>query len=523
MNIPRLFLCLIALAMIWGCGGSQAPQSRPSPPKPIATTAQVPTAEGSAQERLEFFPTANRARENIGTLITLSESRVDATITALSDELITTSENSEMTGLQSQEEATYKDLIFDLDAFIGYLPTDSKSYAATTKGRNNLEAKYASYSLSVSGSASDEVMDEIEKSAVESNARALMEELRTIESALPLPPDSLETGSTFIFESDSVDLFFEVVKSVEEMTKEMEELRQTVADYGAAKQEMVSFLDREKKLTTDLEESKSRIDQMSARIDTTRTMQAQAADSMGTVIRQTDAALKDQIGNLSVSIIDSITSQKGKSDSLFFSLGTSMSFFRTQIDSLKGVVRFYDIAEKGLPELDEDVLDILKLPVLRHKITLKNGTIIVGFKLAETLDVIIMETTLGKLVIDQNYILEYDEQYFPGPKVEFVGDYEKVEFPNYEEFLGRVRNIGKKRADFVKVTFFLWASTTDPLGVGEAMVDGTTTKFTTGVISDASLEPGQMGTYRVVVEKQKGTRISYRTNEVTWRDYKAKE
>ena len=303
----------------------------------------------------------------------------------------------------------------------------------------------------------------------------------------------------------------------------MEELRQTVADYGTAKQEMVSFLDREKKLTTDLEESKSRIDQLSARIDTTRTTQTQVADSMGTVIRQTDAALKDQIGNLSVSIVDSITSQKSESDSLFFSLGTSMSFFRTQIDSLKGVVRYYEFAEKGLPELDEDVLNILKLPVLRHKITLKNGTVIVGYKLAESLDVIIMETTLGKLVIDQNYILEYDEQYFPGPKVEFVGDYEKIEYPNREEFLGRVRNTGKKRADFVKVTFFLWDSTTDPLGVGEAMVDGATTKFTTGVISDASLEPGQMGTYRVLVEKQKGTKISYRTNEVTWRDYKAKE
>ncbi len=89
-------ICIITTALlIWGCGGSQAPQSRPSPPKPITTTAQVPTAGGSAQERLEFFPTANRARENIGTLITLSESRVDATITALSDELITTSENSD--------------------------------------------------------------------------------------------------------------------------------------------------------------------------------------------------------------------------------------------------------------------------------------------------------------------------------------------------------------------------------------------------------------------------------------------
>lgn len=516
-------LCLLVVALILGCGGGRTPQARPSPPEPVEVATQAPSVEASSQDRLEFFPTANRTRENIAGLITLSESRVDATVSAVSDEIISEGESGELSALQSQEETTYGNLIFDLDAFIGYLPTDSKSYAVMSSGRKNLEAKYSTYSLSLSGGAADQTIDEIEKSAIESNTRALINELRSIESSLPLPPDSLETGSTFIFESDSVDLFFEVVKTMEEMTLEMEELRKTVAEYGAAKQEMADFLDREKLITGELEESKARLAQLSARIDTTRSMQAEAADSIGTIIRQTDAALKDQIGGLSVSITDSITQQKGESDSLFFSLGTNISLFREQIDSLKGVIRYYDIAEKGLPELDEDVLNILKLPVLRHKITLKNGTIVVGYILTENYDLIVMETTIGKLVIDRDFISEYDEQYFPGPKVEFVGDYEKREFSDREEFSGRVRNIGKKRADFVKVSFFLWASTTAPLGVGTSMVDGATTKFATGVISDASLEPGQMGTYRVVVEKQKGTRVSYRTNEVSWREYKAKE
>lgn len=518
----RLFVLSAAL-IIWGCGGGQTPQARPSPPKPIAAAVEATPDQASTQSKLEFFPTANRARENIAALLTLTESRVDATMSALSDELLSDSESGEMSQLQSQEEAAYRDMIFDLDAFIGYLPTDSKSYAVMSQGRINAEAKYKSFSLSLSAGAADQIIDQVEKSAIESNTRALVEELRAVEAALPLPPDSLQTGATFIFESDSVDLFFEVVKSVEEMTQEMEELRQTVAEFGTAKQEMQSFLDRERALTSQLEQSKSQIADLSARLDTTRQKQIEAADSIGVIIRQTDAALQDRISGLSVSITDSITSQKSESDSLFFSLGTNIAYFKTQIDSLKGIVRYYDIAEKGLPELDEDVLDILKLPVLRHKVTLENGTIIIGHKLAENLDVIIMETTVGKLVIDRDFIVEYDEQYFPGPKVEFVGAYEKMEYPNREEFIGRVRNTGKRRADFVKVTFFLWASTTEPLGVGDAMVDGTTTKFSTGVISDASLEPGELGTYRVVVEKQQGSSISYRTNEVTWRDYKAKE
>ena len=214
-NIPFLLVPLI----FWSCGGSSSPQSRPSVIQPIS--GQITNEKESDQSRLEFFPTANRARENIAALLKLTEARVDATLSALSDELISENENSDISQLQSNEETAYSDMIFDLNAFIGYLPTDSKSYAVMSKGRINAEAKYKTFSLSLSASAADQTIDEVEKSAIESNIRSLIEELRLLESSLPLPPDSLETGSTFIFESDSVDLFFEVVKSVEEMTTEL--------------------------------------------------------------------------------------------------------------------------------------------------------------------------------------------------------------------------------------------------------------------------------------------------------------
>ena len=309
-NIPFLLVPLI----FWSCGGSSSPQSRPSVIQPIS--GQITNEKESDQSRLEFFPTANRARENIAALLKLTEARVDATLSALSDELISENENSDISQLQSNEETAYSDMIFDLNAFIGYLPTDSKSYAVMSKGRINAEAKYKTFSLSLSASAADQTIDEVEKSAIESNIRSLIEELRLLEFSLPLPPDSLETGSTFIFESDSVDLFFEVVKSVEEMTTEMDELKKTVADFGIAKQDMESFLERERQLTNDLHQSKSEIAELNAKLDTARLEQTQVVDSIGVIIRQTDSSIQDRISGLSLSITDRIASQKGESDSL---------------------------------------------------------------------------------------------------------------------------------------------------------------------------------------------------------------
>ena len=508
------------ILILFGCSGNQTQQTRPSPIEISKNNVEV--LSNSNQQKLEFFPTANRIREHVASFLIIINNRQNKIFNFLENNIFEEQEKNDLNEIVNQEKNKFSDLIFDLENFTTYLPIDSKSFSSIKNGTENLKTKYSTFTLSISGSISDQTIDEIEKTAIESNNRALTEELKILESLLPLPPDSLETGSAFIFETDSVDLFFEVVKNVDEISAEMEKLRMTIKEYEISKTEMNSFLEREKKINQELNLNKAKINQLDAKIDTSRNLQNLQKDSLSTIIRQTDTSLKNQLSNLSLSITDSITKQSSQTDSLFFSLGTNMTVFQSQVDSLKSVVRYYDIAEKGLPEIDEDVLNILKLPKLKNKITLKNGTIVVGHKIAENLDIIILETSVGKLVIEKDYILKYDEQFFPGPKVEFLGKYKKVEYPDREEFFGKVKNIGKKRADFVKITFFLWSSTTEALGAGEAMVDGSTTKFQTGVISDASLRPGQTGNYHVIVEKQINSTIEYRTNEVSWRDYKGR-
>ena len=92
MKFSRNISFLLVSLIFWSCGGSSSPQSRPSIIQPIS--GQMTNEKESDQSRLEFFPTANRARENIASLLNLTEARVDATLSALSDDLISENENT---------------------------------------------------------------------------------------------------------------------------------------------------------------------------------------------------------------------------------------------------------------------------------------------------------------------------------------------------------------------------------------------------------------------------------------------
>lgn len=214
------------------------------------------------------------------------------------------------------------------------------------------------------------------------------------------------------------------------------------------------------------------------------------------------------------------TAGEPRSDGLFFQTDTGIGLFREKIDSLKGVVRYYDITEKGVPEIDEDILGILKFPAPRQNITLRDGIIIGGQILAEDRNVIVMETAVGKLVIEKDFIAEYEEKFSTGARVEFEGDYDLIEYPDREEFRGVIRNVGKRKAYFVRVIFFLWDANTNPVGADSAFVHGSTTEFASGVISDASVAPGEKATYHVTVGKMSGKNVAYRTRDVKCKEYK---
>ena len=79
---------------------------------------------------------------------------------------------------------------------------------------------------------------------------------------------------------------------------------------------------------------------------------------------------------------------------------SSINLFKGQIDTLKDVAQYYYITQRKIPEIDEEILHVLELPELRYKVELKNGTIVVGDIISENLDLIVMQTTVGKLVIE---------------------------------------------------------------------------------------------------------------------------
>ena len=108
---------------------------------------------------------------------------------------------------------------------------------------------------------------------------------------------------------------------------------------------------------------------------------------------------------------------------------SSINLFKGQIDTLKDVAQYYYITQRKIPEIDEEILHVLELPELRYKVELKNGTIVVGDIISENLDLIVMQTTVGKLVIEKDFIQRYEERFFTGPRVEFAGNYETRQFP----------------------------------------------------------------------------------------------
>ncbi|UCD37604.1 MAG: hypothetical protein JSW54_12375 [Fidelibacterota bacterium] len=83
---------------------------------------------------------------------------------------------------------------------------------------------------------------------------------------------------------------------------------------------------------------------------------------------------------------------------------------------------------------------------------------------------------------------------------------------------GEVKNIGGRRADFVKINFVFrkdWSGNTKTL---TTFVKGTFNTFESGITSDASLLPGATAPFELYVAKSFGSFIGY-SYTIDWEDY----
>lgn len=201
----------------------------------------------------------------------------------------------------------------------------------------------------------------------------------------------------------------------------------------------------------------------------------------------------------------------------FFDFQPDLERLQDQIDSLKRVVKVYQTRET-LPPINEELLNLIRIPQLQHRIELQNGTVVIGQVIEETLDGIVVQTSIGRLAIERDRVVRIVEEAPPGPRVELVGEPFVNLYPDREEISGMVANAGQTRADFVRIIARLWTPTTALVNSDSAFVTGSTVTYRSGITSDTALEAGARGRFRIVVSLPEGGSVAYRTYEIHWEE-----
>ncbi|MAD51093.1 MAG: hypothetical protein QF842_05705 [Candidatus Marinimicrobia bacterium] len=204
----------------------------------------------------------------------------------------------------------------------------------------------------------------------------------------------------------------------------------------------------------------------------------------------------------------------------FFELKSSIDLLHQQVDSLKRVISVYEKGKGTMPTIDEELLNLIKVPQLRHRIELQNGTIVNGEIIQEDDLGIIVQTSIGQLAIERDRVVNITEDLPPNARVELVGEPFVNAFPDREEITGTLKNVGAKRADFVRIVANLWSATTELVQKDSVFIAGQNQKYLTGIQSNTALDPGAMSQFKLVIPLLEGNEVSYRTYDIRWESFK---
>ena len=107
------------------------------------------------------------------------------------------------------------------------------------------------------------------------------------------------------------------------------------------------------------------------------------------------------------------------------------------------------------------------------------------------------------------------------PTIEFVNhasviiSYDEISILSDPWYKGTIFNNGGRRGDFIRVIYMLWEPTdTLPSIIDSVFISGSTISYTNGIISDACLNPGDNGTYKISIYIPDTLDISHWTKDV---------
>ena len=199
----------------------------------------------------------------------------------------------------------------------------------------------------------------------------------------------------------------------------------------------------------------------------------------------------------------------------FYTVDPKLEEIESEIALLKEQVIQYQ-SQIATPNFNTEVLKLLKNPGIKHEIQLSNGTTIQGVIIYENADQLIVETQIGQLQINKDEVLNTLDILPPLANLEFIGDAIEEVYQNERAYKGSIKNNGLKRADFIRVIYSLHDQNSNLIAIDSAFVSGTKQIFNSGIISDASINPGDFAEFYVVIESIGKKEIKYFLRDIRW-------
>ena len=199
----------------------------------------------------------------------------------------------------------------------------------------------------------------------------------------------------------------------------------------------------------------------------------------------------------------------------FYTVDPKLEEIESEIAMLKEQVIQYQ-SQISTPNFNTEVLKLLKNPGIKHEIQLSNGTTIQGVIIYENIDQLIVETKIGQLQIDKNEVVNTEDILPPLANLEFVGDAIEEVYQSKRAYKGAIKNNGLKRADFARVIYSLHDENSNIIAIDSVFVSGTKYIYNSGIISDASVNPGDFAEFYVSIDVNSEQEIKYFLRDIRW-------
>jgi len=202
----------------------------------------------------------------------------------------------------------------------------------------------------------------------------------------------------------------------------------------------------------------------------------------------------------------------------FYTIDPKLEDIESEISVLKEKVIQYE-SQISTPNFNTEILKLIKAPIIKHEIQLSNGTTIQGTIVYENSNEMIVETQIGQLKINKNEIIVIEDVLPPIAILEFIGDGVEEIYQDRRAYKGTLKNIGLKRADFVRVIYSMYDENSNLITSDSSFVSGEIKQFNSGIISDASLNQNNFADYYVTVNIPSDKIVKYFLREVRWEYY----